>query len=57
MRKTVAAALWFTYIDEVLLEALLQIVNEGHLALEVLEQHEILYARTVAFVQTRLHVG
>lgn len=46
-----------TYIDEVLLEALLQIINEGHLAREVLEQHKVLYARTVAFVQTRLHVG
>lgn len=46
-----------TYIDQVLLEALLQIINEGHLARVVLEQHKVLYARTVALVQTRLHVG
>lgn len=44
-----------SYIDEVLFEALAQVVNEGHLAVVVLQQDKVLHSHPVPGCQGTLH--
>lgn len=45
----------FTYIDEVLFEALTEVLYEGGLAGVVLKQDEVLHTHPVSSCQGRLH--
>lgn len=44
-----------TYIDKVLLEPLAQVVDEGLLVLEVLQEDEVLDSHPVSVVKVSLH--
>lgn len=45
----------YSYIDEVLLEALAQVVNKGHLACVVLQQDKVLHSHPIPGCQGALH--
>ena len=56
-RMLLLLSAWLTYVDQVLVESLLQVVDEGPIVGVVLQHDGVLDAGAVPLVQAPLHVA